>query len=183
MKILSFFRPVDKRRKIQYVDESLQKFLLAGLVLMEVALTAGLTWLMWRHANQIVEDNLYQAHLAGVVPILDQLAQEALFFLGLFFLVNLTALLVVGVSWRHHVNSILHSFVHLVHKTHALDYSADPRIARRHEVLDLAGQHREQARQRLTAFRAHLSALQQADSTQAVTQVVRELRQLLPTTR
>lgn len=184
MKILPFFRPTDTRRKIHYVDESLQKFLLVGLVLMEVMLAAGLSWLMWRHLNQIVEANLYRVHLADAVPILTQLAQEALFLLGMFFLVNLIALLLVDLVWRRYVGSILGSFMQLVKKTTALDYSADPDIAQRHQVLYLTERHREQTRQTLASFRARLSALpsalKQPDNTQAVAQILLELQQLLP---
>jgi hypothetical protein len=183
---LSFFRPADTRRKIYYVDESLQKFFLVGLVLMEVALSVSLIWLMRLYLDEIVSDNLYRAHLADAESILNQMALEALFLLGLFFVVNLIALLLVDWVWRRYVGSIVGAFMQLVKKTDALDYSADPQFTKRHQVLDLAERHREQARQTLATFRTRLAALpgalQQPDNPQAVAQLLHELRALLPPT-
>jgi hypothetical protein len=68
MKPLPTISNAHHRRKIHFVDETLQKFLLIGLVLLETGLAAGLTWLMFSRLNQIIEDNLYRVHLADGVP-------------------------------------------------------------------------------------------------------------------
>lgn len=152
-------RRASYRRKIHYVDETLQKLFLLGLILLEVSLAAGLTWLMWQHLNQIVDDRLYQVHLAQAKPMLTELAQEAILLLGIFFAVNLLALLLIDWAWRHHVNAILRDFMQLVGKTGALDFTSDPVMAKQHQVLDLAKAQRDQDRQRLSAFRSRLNAL------------------------
>jgi hypothetical protein len=55
MKPLPTISNAHHRRKIHFVDETLQKFLLIGLVLLETGLAAGLTWLMFSRLNQIIE--------------------------------------------------------------------------------------------------------------------------------
>lgn len=152
--------PSRHERKIRYIDETLQKFLLIGLVLLEAALAAGLAWMMYRHLNQIIEDNLYRVHLGDDVPMLAQLMHEEFILLGLFFAVNLTALLTVDLFWRRHVNSILARFMGLMGKTARLDFTVDPPIENSHQLLDLAQTQRERDRTRLAEIRALISELQ-----------------------
>lgn len=174
------------RRRIHYVDESLQKFLLVGLVLLEAGLAAGLAWLMFQHLNQIIEDNLYRVHLADATSLLPQLISQSYFLLGLFFAVNLLALVAVDLVWRRYVHSILRSFMQLMTKKSQLDFSADPAIASRHQLLDLTKTQREQDRARLTAIRAQLSLLNPDVPTAAdaptVQEVLSALNELLPKT-
>jgi len=169
-------------RKIHYVDESIQKALLVGLVLLEVALAAGLAWLMWQHLNKIVEDNLYRIHLADAQPILSQLLQEAARLLGIFVAVNVVALVLVHVLWQRYVQSILLVFKQLMAKSAALDYSADAPARRRHQLLDLVEAQRELDRQRLTAVRALVQQLpaDPAANSAAVAPVLAALDDTIP---
>lgn len=172
------------RRKIHYVDETLQKFFLTGLVLLEAGLAAGLTWLMWQHLNQVVDDNLYRVHLADAAPILLQLARQALVLLGIFFAVNVLALVLVDLVWRAYVNTILRHFMHLMGKTAALDFTRDAPNPQRHQVLDLAESQRDKERQRLTEIRTRLSLLPSAplapENAHYVADAVHAAKRLLP---
>lgn len=172
------------RRKLHYVDETLQKFFLSGLVLLEAALAAGLTWLMWQYLNQVVDDNLYRVHLADTPPILLQLAQQALVLLGIFFAVNVLALVLVDLIWRAYVNHILGHFMQLMGKTAALDFTSDLPNPQRHQVLDLAESQRDKERQRLTEIRTRLSLLPTAslalESAHYVADAVHAAKRLLP---
>ncbi|MFI4939958.1 MAG: hypothetical protein ACHP7O_06405 [Burkholderiales bacterium] len=147
-------------RKTRYVDEIFQKFLLIGLVVLEAGLAAGLAWTMYRHMNRIIEENLYRVHLAEAAPMMSQLVHEALILLGIFFVVNLLALVAVDFIWRRHIYSILRQFMTLMGKSYRLDFTADPKISDRHQILDLAGFHREQDRVRLAAIRDRLAMLE-----------------------
>ncbi|NCP40959.1 MAG: hypothetical protein GW848_10745 [Rhodoferax sp.] len=169
-------------RKIHYVDESIQQALLVGLVLLEVALAAGLAWLMWQHLNTIVEDNLYRIHLADAQPILSQLLQEAARLLGIFVVVNVVALVLVHFLWQRHVRSILLAFGQLMAKTHALDYSADASLRGRHQLLDLTEAQRELDRQRLSAVRTLVQQLpaHPAANSAAVMSVLAALDDAIP---
>ena len=168
------------RRKIHYVDETLQKFLLIGLVMLEAGLAAGLAWLMFRHLNQIIDDNLYRVHLADAVPIINQLTHAASILLGLFCAVNLVALAVVDLLWRRHVDSILRHFMRLVGKTRALDFTIDPTTGNRHLLLNLAETQREQDRTRLTKIRQQLALMPGASDSRRVYAVLDSVDQLLP---
>ena len=114
MKPLSIIHKTHHRRKIHYVDETIQKFLLIGLVLLETGLAVGLAWLMFRHLNQIIDDNLYRIHLADTAPILTQLIHEAVILLGIFTVANLAALVLIDFIWRRYIYSILFFFKQLM---------------------------------------------------------------------
>lgn len=159
MKSIESAAPTLHQRKIHYVDESIQQALLVGLVVLEVALVAGLSWLMWQHLNAIVEDNLYRIHLAEAQPILNQLLQEAARLLGIFVAVNAVALVLVHLLWQRHVRSILVAFGRLMAKTRALDFSADAPLQQRHQLLDLTGAQRDADRQRLITVRSLVQRL------------------------
>lgn len=171
------------QRRIHYVDESIQKWLLVGLVLLEMALAAGLTWLMYARLSAVVEDNLYRIHMADVQPIGAQLLHESARLLGIFVAVNLAALVLVDLLWRRYVQSILRAFRQMMAKIAALDFSVDPALQRRHQLLDLTEQQRRMDRERLTAVRNRLTQLvaaQQAGDAAAVQQALDALDQVIP---
>lgn len=147
------------RRKMHYVDKTLQKWMLVALVIIEAGLVAGMVWLMHWRLSQIIEETLYRVHLAKAVPILQQLMQEATLLLGIFMLANLIALLVADGIWRGYVNSLLRIFMSLVGKTGRLDFSGDPEMNGRHRLLDLLGTQRVRERRRLAAIREHIAGL------------------------
>lgn len=184
MKRLPRIRNAHHLRKSHYVDETLQKFLLVGLVLLEVGLAVGFAWMMYRHLNQIIEESLYRVHLADAVPMLAQLMHEALILLGIFSAANLLALVVVDLIWRRHVSSILRLFMQLMRKTLQLDFTADAAIGDHHQLLDLAAIQREQDRTRLTAIRDQLSRLEPemlaANDAHAMHDVLNALDALVP---
>jgi len=175
--------PRHYRRKIRYIDDSLQKFLLVGLVVLEAALAAGLTWVMFRHLTGIIDDNLYRVHLADAAPLLSQLRHEALILLGLFCAGNVAALVLVDFIWRRHAYSILRLFMHLVAKTRALDFTADPETGDWHQLLSLAQAQRDLDRSRLGLIREQMSRLEAAgaaNDAQAMHDIFNSLDELLP---
>ena len=184
MKPLPATNPTFHQRKTRYVDETLQRFLLIGLVFLEAGLAAGLAWMMFLRLNGIVEESLYRVHLADAVPILTQLIHEAVILLTIFGVANVVALVVVDLLWRRYINSILRQFMQLMDKTYQLDFTSDPSIRSHHHILDLAVAQRDQDRIRLSAIRDHLSRLEPAmlvtDDTQAVRDIMRALDNLLP---
>lgn len=171
------------QRRIHYVDEAIQKGLLVGLVLLEIALAAGLAWLMYRRLSTVVEDSLYRIHLADAQPMVHLLLSESARLFGLFVLVNGVALVLVDMLWRRYVRGILAAFKLLMDKTARLDFSADPARQSRHVLLDLAQQQRDQDRARLVAINqrvAQLAQAQQAGDRPAVQQALDALDQVIP---
>jgi hypothetical protein len=173
-----------RRRKIHYVDEALQKYLLIGLVVLEAGLAGGLAWMMSWRLNRIIELNLYRVHLADSGPMLGQLMHEAIILLGMFFVANLLALLVVEIIWRRHVHSILRVLGLSMEKTNQLDFTADPEIGSRHQVLNLAESQRDKDRIRLSEIREQLSRLDSglpaANDARGVQDLLQALDALLP---
>lgn len=151
--------PVYYRRKIHYVDESIQKWLLMALVVLETALAATLVWFAHWRLHEVIEQNLYRVHVVAT-PLLIQLLQEASLVLGAFLVVNVLALLAAQGIWGRYVNSVRRDFTALIGKTARLDFSPDLRVAHRHEVLDLAGSWRARERTRLAAIRQHIAQLE-----------------------
>lgn len=152
-------RAAAHRRKIHYVDKTLQKWLLLALVMLEAGLVAAMVWLMHWRLSQVIEDNLYRVHLAKAASMLHQLMQEASLLLGVFIMANVIALLIADGIWRRYVNSLLRGFMTLIGKTGRLDFSADPEMSGRHRLLDLAATQRARERLRLGAIREQLAGL------------------------
>jgi hypothetical protein len=184
MKPLPTIDKTHHRRKIHYVDETLQKFLLVGLVVLEAGLAGCLAWLMFLRLDRIVEDNLYRVHLADATPILSQLMHEAFVLLGIFGAMNLFALVLVDLFWRRYVYLILRLFKLLMDKTCQLDFTEDPQISDSHLVLDLAETQRDLDRTRLSKIREQISLLDsgmlEAKDIQGMNVVMKALDELLP---
>lgn len=154
-------RRVHRRRKILYIDKALQKWLLVGLVALEVGLAGGLAWLMRWQLNQTIEKNLYRVHQAEAGPLLGQLLHEAWLPLGIFLIVNALALLAAHLIWRSYLNVMLRRFMALVGKTRRLDFSLDPNRTRyRYGLLTLTETLRTKERHRLAAIREQMSRLE-----------------------
>jgi hypothetical protein len=166
------------RRKLRYVDEALQKFLLIGLVALESGLAAGLAWMMYRRLDRIVQDNLFRVHLADAGPVLGQLVHEAIILLAVFAVANLLVVLLVEIVWRRHVHSITRLFGRLMDKTARLDFTADPEIGDAHQVVHLAASQRAQDRTRLAEIRRQLSRLDHEAA--GVQDVLNALDRLMP---
>lgn len=169
-------RAARHRRHIHYVDKTLQKWLLVGLVILEAGLVVAMVWLMHWRLSRVIEENLYRVHLAKAAPLLNQLMLEAPLLLGIFMLANAIALLLADGIWRGYINSLLRDFMTLVGKTGRLDFSADPRVGGRHRLLDLAATHRVRERNRLAAIREQMARL---DAELSGANDPRSLRELL----
>jgi len=172
------------RRKIHYVDERIQKWLLVALVVMEAALAAAAVGVLNWHLAGVIEENLYRVHLHAPGPLFDQLMQGAQKVLGMFILINVIALLLADAIWRHHVNCVVNDFMALTGKTGDLDFSADPETAHSHEVLALARAWRARERVRLAAIREQLVRLEGEVSAQSdprrIQELLDNLKELLP---
>jgi len=172
-------------RRIRYIDKTFQKWLILWLVLLEIELMAGLSWLLYLQLNRIIEDNLYRVHLANATPLLSQLLHTALPLLGMFLFVNALVLLFVYMFWRHYLNVMMRQFVILIGKTRRLDFSPDSvQTLRRHKLLRLTETQRAQERQRLLAIREQVSKLEVQVSASGNPQDIRDalhrLENLLP---
>lgn len=177
--------PADARRarRIHYVDERIQKWLLVALVVLEVILAgAAVAVLAWRLSG-VIDENLYRVHLAEAEPLLGQLTLAAVNVLVVFVAVNVVAVLAADAIWRYYVNSVVHDFMVMIGKTGELDFSPDPE-ATRHEVLALASAWRARERARLDAIRVQAGRLDAGESTgsnlRSMRDALNRLDELLP---
>lgn len=178
----SFSRvPSARRRRMHYVDRSVQRLLLVAMVALEVVLVVASTWLLYWQLNELIEESLYRVHLADASPALTQLMAEAFVVLGVFAAVNVVALLLAEGIWRRHENLVIREFAALIDKTRRLDFSGDSETHRRHEVLEKALAWRAGERARFVAIREHLAKLEVVAATGKNTQDVRSALQDLST--
>ena len=150
------------RRRLYFVDRSIQLSLLVAIVMLEVILVAASIWLVYWQLNQVIEENLYRVHLVQGGSLFAQLAEKGLGVLGLFAVVNIIALLVAERIWSHHESHVLRNFTELITKTWELDFSNDPEPRRQVEVLVLARTWRARERLRFAAIREQVGKLEAA---------------------
>lgn len=161
------------RRRLHYVDRSVQRSLLVAMVAIEVALVTASTWLAHWHLNDLIEESLYRVHYAKTGPTLMRLAEEGFAVLGLFAVVNVIALMLAEGIWSYHENLVLQDFTRLIGKTRELDFSSDAETRRQHEVLALTLAWRARERTRFAAIRDQVAKLEAAVSAEGSPQDMR----------
>ncbi len=175
--------PAARRRRMHYLDHSVQRSLLVAMVALEVVLVAAATWQLHWHLNELIEENLYRVHLADAGTTLAQLVPEAFGVLGVFAAVNVIALVIAEGIWSRHSNQVVREFSVLIDKTRRLDFAGDDEVRRPHEVLDNALAWRAGARARFVAIRGHIATLEAAAAAakdrQGLETALQDLRRLL----
>lgn len=165
-------RPASRRR-VHYVDSSIQRPLLIAIVALELGLVAACSWLAHRRMIHVIEESMYRMNVAQIEPILTRLAQEGFAVLGSFALVNVIALMLAVGIWSYRQDLVMQDFTRLIGKTRALDFSSDAETQRQHEVLALAAVWRARERTRFAAIRDQVVRLEAAVSAKASTEDLR----------
>ncbi len=173
-------RTLAARRRMRYVDSPLQRWLWFVVALEVAAVAACLGLLHWR-LDDLMEANLYRAHLGSAQAIIPVLMEQGLKLLLLFIVANIIALWLAIRVWTRYVGGIVAEFVSVVEKTRRLDFSSDEAVPLHHEVLSRAVEWRARERERLIAIRQELSAMgaEQEGAPTGAEQSTR-LRRLLP---
>lgn len=134
-------RPVNtvtNRRRIRYVDARLQARLLAGLVLMELALVAAAMLYVYLDLTAAIDANIYRVHHGAERSVFEVLAPRLGIALAALLALNILAVFTVQRLWRRYVEKLLTEFDTLLERTAALDFRAAGEEAGRpasHEVL------------------------------------------------
>lgn len=148
------------KRRIYYVDESVQKGLLTSLLTIEAFLIIGTLVMLYMQMGNVVEDSLYRVHLSdNRADIYMQLLKIALNGMISMVAINLLILWIASWVWGRHVKSIIKPFRELLGKVEALDFSEDTVVHIPHKVVDLALTWRYTKRQRLLKLRAEIAKL------------------------
>lgn len=148
------------RRRVHYVDSTIQRSLLLAMVVLEVTLVAASTWLAHWRLIELIDQSMYRMQVAQTGPSLMRFAGEGFAVFGLFALVNVIALAVAAGIWSYHENRVLQAFTKLIGKTRELDFSSDAETDQRREVLALAVAWRARERNRFTAIRQQVAKLE-----------------------
>ena len=165
-------QPISVRRRIIYVDGSVQKWLLVALVTFEAVLVSLALWLLYRELNALLEANLYRIHFSESPEIDPLLIRNALYGLGGLIVINVAVLLIVDWFWSRHVKSILRPFTQLLNKVEALDFSEDMPEQTSHKVIELAHSWRNHERQRLFQLRTEIAKLKSTDEKNSAQEVL-----------
>jgi hypothetical protein len=150
------------RRHIFYVDRSIQRPFIAGLVLVEVALVVIAIVVAYWRLNVVIDESLYRVHITEFGPVWMRLASEAAWILGAFAAINILVLVAVeGISSRFE-RLVLEDLGQLIRKSEQLDFSVDGGNRETHDVLKLAMTWRTKERARFVAVRRQVSDLNAA---------------------
>jgi len=161
------------RRRVHYVDRSIQRWPLVAVVTLEVALAAASTWLAYWRLVYLIDESVYRVHLTHTGPTLMRFAEEGFAVLGLFAVVNVIALAVAAGIWSYRENLVLQDFAGLIGKTQELDFSNDALTQRKRDVLALAAAWRARERTRFAAIREQVAKLEAAVSADATSRDTR----------
>jgi hypothetical protein len=154
--------PPAYRRHIFYVDRSIQRPFIVGLVLVEVALVAIAIAVAYWRLNVVIDESLYRVHITEFGPVWMRLAIEAAWILGAFAAINMLVLVVVESISSRFERLVLEDLGDLIRKTEHLDFSADSGDRNAHDVLKLALAWREKERTRFVSVRHQLDEMKVA---------------------
>lgn len=151
------------QRKIHYVDQTLQKWLLIALILLEVLILAVAGAVLYFRLDAAVEESLYRVHLADQPTMLTVLLKESLAIVAGLIAVNLLGLLVADRIWANHVRGILSALRSLLSSVQNLDLREErlAEITPRHEVLRVGLEWHRAERERHLALRESMLVLEQ----------------------
>ncbi|OGT05950.1 MAG: hypothetical protein A2143_05640 [Gallionellales bacterium RBG_16_57_15] len=174
------------KRRIVYVDDKVQKWLLITLITLEILLVSGTLWVLYWQMDSVVEANLFRVHFSGKPNIYSLLLEIALIGLSGLVVINVPMLWITGWMWERHVNSILKPFRELMSKVEALDFSEDAAAHTPHKVVDLVLAWRHTERQRMLKLRTEIAKLNglgelpDAEARHRASASLEAIRELLP---
>lgn len=152
-------RMKNNQRRIRYLDRNIQKWLLIGLVTMEVALVSIAMWVLYKTSVNIIDEAIYHVHFAGHSSIFGHLLNEGIKMLGVVFLVNLIALVLADRIWAYQVNHIIRNLMSLMNDSLKLDFSEKDSVQCNHTVLVHATSWRQTESARIEKLRHDIQAL------------------------
>lgn len=147
------------RRRIHYVDHTLQKWLLLALVVMETVLVSLAIWSLYKALNTIIDEDMYRVHYSGDTQLLPLLIREGSVVLGWMLLANLTALFVANRIWVNFVQGILKKLTRLMQASQNLEFTHQNTVHGNHTVLEKARTWCDAQAQRLANRRALILSL------------------------
>lgn len=157
-----------RQRKIHYIDQDVQKWLLVSLVVLEVMILSVAGAILYARLNFVAEESLYRIHFTSGPSMFSVLLKESVPILAGMVVANLLALFVANRIWARYVNGIVAALRDLLSRSRDLDLQADPLVPMQHPVLDHALAWRSAERARHLALREALETLEKAAANTAL---------------
>jgi len=150
------------RRRIIYIDGTLQGGLITALILLEsVMVIAAFFYLRYQYSN-LLDLYLYSIHFGTVEDLLLKLLNELVIIIVMMSAINVAALLIANALWGRHLNRIIACFRKGLKTIQSLDLSPKTEIQiPRHDVLDQLELWRDAETKR---FRKLIAALSRFES-------------------
>lgn len=145
-------------RTIRYIDQSIQKWMLIGLVAMELILIAASIWILYLELDRVIDENLYRIHQTDHESILPLLLAEGAKVMGYALAVNVAAIAIADRIWTFYVQRVVRRLSILMQKSRNLDWR-ESGIAATHPVLVIAHAWRSAEHFRYGDLRAAVSSL------------------------
>ena len=175
-----------ERRRQYYTDQSVQGYLLAGVIVVEFVLVCVTLWLMHAEISDIMQAHLFRVHSQqnGAWP---ELFSVLVAVMGSFLLINSILLYLAHNLWSRYIRKTVRHFSTLLDKLHQLDFSSLPlTLKRQHPTAGLMElwYEKEKARNlRIDSLLNKLSRYQgkalQAEERDAILKTLQEYRRLL----
>ena len=139
-----------EQRKQFYIDQKLQGYLLAGLIILEIVFVCLLLFYLYDEINLIIEDRLYRIHSVDATswPEIFTLLTVTM---SSFVVINILALFLAHLIWGRYVKQTIILFSAGLDKIIALDFSDSlTSMQSHHRMIDLMEQwfEKEQKRNR-----------------------------------
>lgn len=172
------------QRNIRYIDQSIQKWMLIGLVAMELLLTAGSVWILYSDLAQAIDENLYRIHQTDHESIFMLLLAKGAKIIGYAFAINVAAIAIADRIWAYYINRAVGRLSILMQKSRNLDWREN-NIGATHPVLVIALAWRFAERFRCDDLREGISRLpgsfpDSPEANQAALGTIREIKGMLP---
>lgn len=171
-------------RTIRYIDQSIQKWMLIGLVAMELILTAASIWILYLELAHVIDANLYRIHQTDHESILPLLLAKGAKVLGYALVVNVAAIAIADRIWTFYVQRVVRHLSVLMQKSRNLDWR-ETGIGATHPVLVIAHAWRFSEHFRCGDLRAAVSSIPDhfpdiPEARQAALDSLSHVRSILP---
>lgn len=147
------------KRKIRYIDATVQNRMLVAFILLEVLLIGIGMIVLYLDLKEVVDENVFRIHFSTEQSLSSLLLREAMQTLAVLVVVNVAALIVADWLWLRYLDSILRPLSGLLTRSGKLDFTPDELFVQKHSIIELALAWREVERMRCKNIRAEISRL------------------------
>lgn len=140
------------RRRVRYIDRSLQRHLIGLLVVVELVLVVIALAVLYARWRELVEASLYRIHFDAEHSLASSMWREAVYVTVAWLVANLALLVTIEVFWIRRVHRIVRDFKGLIGRSEVLDFTEDS-VSPQHPLLAVTLSWRGRQRERYRRVR------------------------------